>query len=57
MAEFKSINLTDDPLTNINIMTPMLDDEGRRAMSYLMYGYFLRGQVEKTADIKELQEA
>lgn len=38
MAAKKNIQLTDDPLTNIHIMVPMLNDEAKRAFSYLMYG-------------------
>ena len=36
--EKKEIRLTDDPLTNIHIMVPMLNDRAREAVSYLMYG-------------------
>ncbi|MBO5144874.1 MAG: hypothetical protein J6C19_04995 [Lachnospiraceae bacterium] len=42
MSEIKrSVKLTDDPLTNIHIMVPMLNDKAREAVSYLMYGCFL----------------
>lgn len=41
MAEMKNIQLTDDPLTNIHIMVPMLNEEERKAVSYLMYGCFI----------------
>lgn len=51
--EEKNIRLTDDPLTNIKIMTPMLNDEGKKAVSYLMYGYFLRDQMEKTGELQK----
>ncbi len=54
MADEKNIQLTDDPLTNIHIMIPMLDDEQRKAMSYVMYGCFIGGKVAKHAE--ELQE-
>ena len=51
MADMKNVQLTDDPLTNIHIMVPLLNDEARRAMSYLMYGCFLGGQLkEKDVD-------
>ena len=43
----KNIKLTDDPLTNIHIMVPMLDDEARKAMCYMMYGCFLGAQLSK----------
>ncbi|MBD5395643.1 MAG: hypothetical protein HDR71_15590 [Lachnospiraceae bacterium] len=45
MALKKNIQLTDDPLTNIHIMVPMLNDEARKAMSYMMYGCFLGAQL------------
>lgn len=39
MAERKrKIRLTDDPLTNIHIMIPMMNEKEKEAMSYLMYG-------------------
>ena len=50
MEDKKNIKLTDDPLTNIYIMTPFLDDRAREAVSYLMYGCCLG---EKLADKKE----
>lgn len=37
----RTIQLTDDPLKNIFIMTPMLNNKSREAMSYLMYGCFI----------------
>ena len=41
MANKRKINLTDDPLLNIHMMTHILNDKGREAMSYLMFGYYL----------------
>lgn len=35
----KNIQLTDNPLTNIKMMVPMLDEEGRKAFAFMMYGY------------------
>ncbi len=40
----KGIQLTNDPLTNIHIMVPLLNDRAREAVSYLMYGCYL-GEV------------
>lgn len=40
-AEKKELKLTDDPLTNIHIMVPLLNDEQRKAVSHVMYGCFL----------------
>ncbi len=36
-----NIQLTDDPMTNIRIMVPLINDEARKAISYLMYGCYL----------------
>lgn len=41
MADIKNLELTKDPLTNICLMVPMLDDRACEAVSYLMYGCFL----------------
>ncbi len=46
----KSVQLTDDPLTNIYAMVPMLNEKAREAVSYLMYGFYLG---EKLSDTKE----
>ncbi|MED9905242.1 MAG: hypothetical protein UFG06_13815 [Lachnospiraceae bacterium] len=37
----KNINLTDDPLTNIHIMVPMLNDDARKRFSDMMFGCFI----------------
>lgn len=41
MSEKKKLKLTDDPLTNIYLMIPMLDDRAREAVSCLIYGCYL----------------
>ncbi len=38
MAKTKDVHLTDDPLTNIYAMIPLLGDKEREAVSFLMYG-------------------
>ncbi len=38
MSNVKNLELTKDPLTNINIMVPMLNDRSREAVSYFIYG-------------------
>ena len=38
MANLKELELTKDPLTNIGIMVPLLNDRAREAVSYFMYG-------------------
>ena len=55
MKEIKNINLTDDPLKNIYIMIPMLDDEARKAILHLMYGYYLgKESGNKKKDLQEV---
>lgn len=41
MADIKNLELTKDPLTNIKLMIPLLNEESRKAVSYLMYGCYL----------------
>lgn len=57
----KNIELTKDPLTNIRIMVPMLNDRAREAVSYFMYGCCVGESIakgEKSANsAKQLQEA
>lgn len=48
----KNINLTDDPLTNIHLMIPLLDDEARKAISYVMFGYIL-GDEQANKEVKQ----
>lgn len=48
-----NIQLTDDPLTNIKVMVPMLNDEQRKIMSYVMYGCFMAGQSKGEDHKKE----
>lgn len=45
MTNKQNIQLTDDPLTNIHIMVPLLNDEQRKAVSYVMYGCFIGGKM------------
>lgn len=42
------IQLTEDPLTNIYIMVPLLNDKAREAISYLMYGCCLGEELSKS---------
>lgn len=58
----KNIELTQDPLTNIGIMVPMLNDRAREAVSYFMYGCCVgesiaKGEREVADSGKQLQEA
>lgn len=55
MIDAKNIKLTDDPLTNIRIMTPYLDDNGRAAVSGLMFGMVLE-KITRERDDKEKED-
>lgn len=61
MDSIKKLELTNDPLTNIHIMIPLLNEESRKAISYLMYGCFLGSQMVRDKEISKepngLQEA
>lgn len=41
MIDDEKIKLTEDPLTNIRIMLPLLSDQAKEAMSYFMYGCYV----------------
>lgn len=55
MEDIKNLELTKDPLTNICLMVPMLDDRACEAVSYLMYGCFLGESIAKRKNDGELQ--
>lgn len=58
MANLKELELTKDPLTNISIMVPMLNDRAREAVSYFMYGCCVGESIAKdNKKEKQLQEA
>ncbi len=57
MAEIEDLELTEDPLTNIKLMIPLLNDESRRAMSYLMYGCYLGETIAEVKQEKQDKEA
>lgn len=58
MADIKNLELTKDPLTNIGIMVPMLNDRAREAVSYFMYGCCVGESIAKDSQRdKQLQEA
>ncbi len=56
MADIKSLELTKDPLTNICLMIPMLDDRACEAVSHLMYGCFLGEHIAKEKNDEQLQK-
>lgn len=43
----KTIELTDDPLTNILLMIPMLNERSKQAILYLMYGCVIGEEIAK----------
>lgn len=47
MKKIKKIKLTTDPLTNINLMIPMLNDRTREAVSYFIYGCCVGESISK----------
>lgn len=57
MPDIKKLKLTKDPLTNISIMVPMLNDQAREAVSYFIYGCCVGEAIAETANRgKQLQE-
>lgn len=58
MSNLKELELTKDPLTNINIIFPMLNERSKEAVSHLMFGCYLGESIAKDSQIdKQLQEA
>lgn len=58
MSDIRNLELTKDPLTNIGLMIPMLNERSREAVSYLMYGCYLGESIAKDSQRdKQLQEA
>ena len=43
----KNIKLTNDPMTNIKIMVPMLNEEQKKAMAHVMFGCFIGEEISK----------
>lgn len=58
MADVKNMDLTKDPLTNINIIFPMLNEKSREAVSHMMLGFYLNESIAKESQKKnQLQGA
>lgn len=55
MENLKELELTKDPLTNISIMVPMLNDRAREAVSYFMYGCFVGESIAKDKQSQKTQ--
>lgn len=49
MPDIKNLELTKDPLTNISIMVPMLNERAREAVSYFMYGCCVGESIAKNS--------
>lgn len=47
MEKKKKIELTADPLTNINLMIPMLNERTREAVAYFIYGCCVGESISK----------
>lgn len=47
------INLTDDPLTNIYIMAPLLDTKEQASVYGLIYGLFMSDGLRRTETVKQ----
>ena len=58
MSNLKELELTKDPLTNINIIFPMLNERSKEAISHLMFGCYLGESIARdNRRDKQLQEA
>lgn len=52
MLDIKDINLTDDALTNILIMTPYLDDSKKLIVLGVIYGWLIdRAMIDRQSKI------
>lgn len=58
MADTKNLELTNNPLANINIIFPLLNERSKEAVSHLMFGCYLGETIAKNSQRDEkLQEA
>lgn len=58
MADVRNLELTKDPLANINIIFPLLNERSKEAVSHLMFGCYLGESIAKDSQRdKQLQEA
>lgn len=55
MNKNKKIELTKDPLTNINLMVPMLNDRTREAVFYFIYGCCVGESISKSETEKDVE--
>lgn len=47
MSNLKELELTKDPLANINIIFPLLNERSKEAVSHLMFGCYLGESIAK----------
>ena len=57
MSNIKNLEFTDDPLTNIKMMIPMINERSREAVSYLMFGCCLGESIADDKQDKKPQES
>ena len=57
MSNIKNLEFTDDPLTNIKMMIPMLNERSSEAVSYLMFGCCLGESIADDKQDKKPQES
>ena len=50
----KDLKLTNDALTNIHMMIPLLDEEAKEKISCVMYGCYLQKKVEEDVEKNHL---
>lgn len=56
MGDIKNINFTQDSLTNINLMVPMLNDRAREAVFYFIYGCCVGESISKIELEKDTED-
>lgn len=56
MKKIEKLELTNDPLTNINLMVPMLNDRAREAVSYFIYGCCVGESISKIELEKDTED-
>lgn len=56
MTDTKKLELTNDPLTNIGIMVPLLNERSREAVSHVMFGCYLGESMAKENQTESREE-
>lgn len=47
MTKKRDIKLTNDSMTNIKIMVPMLNEEQRKAIAHVIFGCFIGEEISE----------